>query len=464
MEKDKKIYLFEEMPVSKAVMKLALPTMLSSIVMVLYNLADTWFVGMLNDPIQTAAVTLAGPVLLAFNAVNNLFGVGTSSMMGRALGRKEYDTVKRTSAFGFWASVLSGILFAVLCTVFKPGLMSMLGAASDNIEATADYMFWTVTLGAAPSILNVVMAYLVRTEGSSMHASIGTMSGCLLNIILDPIFVLPWGFNMGAAGAGCATFISNCVACAYFFALLFVKRENTFVCLNPKMAKPRKDIVLGVCIVGIPASIQNLLNVLSMTLLNNFTAAYGSTAVAAMGISHKLYQIPMQVTMGMAQGIMPLVSYNYGSRNYKRARKTVSHTIKIAMIGLVIATVGYYVFADVLVRLFIENAEIVAYGTKFLRAKCIALPFLCLDFIGVNVYQAFGKGHLSLFFAILRKVILEIPLLFILERVYPLYGLAYSQPIGEFILAIAASVVMINMFKRLESEPRPGKALTGADE
>ena len=212
MEDMQKTQLFEKIPVPKAVMKLAVPTIISSLVMVIYNLADTYFVGILNDPVQNAAVTLAAPVLLAFNAVNNLFGVGSSSMMSRALGRKDYDTVRRSSAFGFYCALVSGILFSVFFTLFQTPLLWLLGADSGTAAATGEYLKWTVSFGAAPAILNVVMAYLVRAEGASLHASLGTMSGCLLNIVLDPVFILPWGLNMGAAGAGLATFLSNCVA------------------------------------------------------------------------------------------------------------------------------------------------------------------------------------------------------------------------------------------------------------
>ena len=175
------------MPIPKAVMQLAIPTVISSLVMVIYNLADTYFVGMLNDPIQNAAVTLAAPVLLAFNAINNLFGVGSSSMMSRALGSKDMDTVYKSSAFGFYCALFSGLLFSVLYTVFSAPLLVVLGANAETAQATGGYLMWTVSFGAAPAILNVVMAYLVRAEGASLHASIGTMSGCLLNILLDPI-------------------------------------------------------------------------------------------------------------------------------------------------------------------------------------------------------------------------------------------------------------------------------------
>lgn len=452
MEDQKKIELFERMPVPNAVMKLAVPTILSSLVMVLYNLADTYFVGMLNNPIENAAVALAAPVLLAFNAVNNLFGVGSSSMMSRALGRRDYETVYKSSAFGFYCSIICGIIFSLLCTIFAQPLLSLLGADAETAASTAAYMKWTVTFGAAPAILNVVMAYLVRAEGASLHASLGTMSGCLLNIILDPIFILPWGLNMGAEGAGLATFLSNCVACIYFFVLLWFKRGNTYVSINPKMFRLQKNIVLGIFGVGIPASIQNLLNVTGMTVLNNFTSAFGADAVAAMGIVQKINMVPMQISMGISQGIMPLISYTYASRNIQRMKKTLMFTIKIALGFSIVVAAGYYIGAPNLIRLFMDNPDIVGYGTRFLRGFCLGLPFLCMDFVAVGVFQAAGLGRNALIFAILRKVVLEIPALFILNALFPLYGLAYAQLTAELILATAAVVVLVRLFKKLEKE------------
>lgn len=452
MVDQKKTLLFEQMPIPKAVMKLAVPTVLSSLVMVFYNLADTYFVGMLNDPIENAGVALAAPVLLAFNAINNLFGVGSSSMMSRALGRKDYDTVYRSSAFGFYCSVISGLLFSLLCTILKDPLLSLLGADAQTYAATDGYMFWTVTLGAAPSILNVVMAYMVRAEGASLHASLGTMSGCLLNIILDPIFILPWGFNMGAAGAGLATFVSNCFACLYFFALLFIKRKNTYVCIRPRMFRVRKAVALGIFGVGVPAAIQNLLNVTGMTVLNNFTSAFGADAVAAMGITQKINMVPMNISQGLSQGIMPLISYNYSSGNIPRMKKTLTFTMKIALTFIICMSAIYFFAANTVVNLFMENESIIAYGSRFLRGFCLGLPFLCLDFIAVGVFQAVGMGMKSLVFAILRKIVLEIPALFILNLLFPLYGLAYAQFCAELILAIVAIIVLLRMFRDLDQQ------------
>lgn len=451
MEISEKTKLFESTPIPRAVSVLAIPTVLSSLVMVIYNLADTYFVGMLNDAVQNSAVTLAAPVLLAFNAVNNLFGVGASSMMSRALGRKDEETVRASSSFGFWCALICGIIFSLGYVAFESPLLKLLGADYLTETATAEYLFWTTTCGATPAILNVVLAYLVRAEGSSLHASIGTMSGCLLNIILDPVFIMPWGLGMGAAGAGLATFISNCFACLYFFVLLRARRGKTFVSVDPRRLRMCRNITGGVFAVGVPAAIQNLLNVTGMTVLNNFTSVNGPDAVAAMGIVQKINMVPLYVALGISQGIMPLVSYNYASGNIRRMKQTVSFTMRVSLMFIVMITVCYYFGAEFLTSLFMDNDAVVDCGEKLLRGLCLALPFVCIDFIAVGVFQACGMGTRSLIFAILRKIVLEIPALFILNSLFPLYGLAYAQPVAEVVLAVAAVITLASIFRRISS-------------
>ena len=456
-----KTEIFERMAIPRAVATLAVPTILSSLVTVLYNLADTYFVALLGDPVQNAAVTLAAPVMLAFNAINNLFGVGSSSMMSRALGRKDYERVEKGSTFGIWCAIFCGLIFSIGCTIFKGPLLSLLGADATTSAATDAYMFWTVNIGAAPAILNVVMAYLVRAEGSALHASIGTMSGCLLNIVLDPIFVLPWGLDMGAEGAGLATFLSNCVACGHFFVLLTVRRGRTYVCCDIRKLRFEPSIVREVCMVGIPASIQNLLNVTGITVLNNFTAAYGATVVAAMGIAQKVQQVAFYIANGLSQGIMPLVSYNYASGNITRMKKGFLLAARLAVGGMLGVSVLYWAFAGKLIALFMGDSEIVEIGAMFLRGVALALPCQCLDFLAVAVFQAVGLGRYALLFAVLRKLVLEIPALFVLNILFPLYGLAYAQFAAELCLAIAAVVLLVRLFRQLELE-QEGRAAGAA--
>lgn len=431
-------------------MALSLPTIASSLVMVLYNLADTYFVGMLNDPVQNAAVTLAAPVLLAFNAVNNLFGVGASSMMSRALGRKEYETVRRSSALGFYCALFSAVAFSLGFTAFQAPFLRLLGADSSTAADTAAYLRWTVTWGAVPSILNVVLAYLVRAEGSSLHASIGTMSGCLLNIALDPLFILPWGLGLGAAGAGLATCLSNCAACLYFFALLFFKRGATFVSVSPARLRFEKRVLLGICAVGVPAAIQNLLNVTGMTVLNNFTSAFGSDAVAAMGIAQRIQMVPVQVAFGFGQGVMPLVGYSYAAGDTERFKKTVFFAGRIIAVSMLAVALGCYGLARPLSALFIGTEAVIAYSARFLRAFSFAIPVFSVDFLGVSIFQACGLGRNALIFAILRKIVLEIPALYVLNALFPLYGLPYSQLTAEAVLAVAAVAVLWRLMNRME--------------
>jgi len=454
LEDKKKLYLFEEAPIAKAVVSMCVPTIISSLVMVIYNLADTYFVGMLNNPVQNAAVTLAAPVLLAFNAVNNLFGVGSSSLMSRALGRKEYDTVRRVSAFGFYGAVTGGLMFTLIMLIAKGPVLVLLGTDAGTAEATGAYLHWTVTCGAVPAILNVVMAYMVRSEGSTLHASVGTMSGCLLNIVLDPIFILPWGLDMGAAGAGLATFLSNCAACVYFFVLLAVRGKKTYVCIRPSMFPWDKRIAGGVCAVGIPAAIQNLLNVTGMTVLNNFTSSFGADAVAAMGISQKINMVPMNIAFGVSQGVMPLVGYNYASGNGKRMKEAIWFSGRVSVLFLTAVAACYWFGAGWFVGLFIKNEAIIAYGARFLHGMCLALPFMNLDFLAVGVFQAAGMGRRAFAFAILRKIVMEIPALYILNALFPLYGLAYAQAVTEVILAIAAVFMLRKLFREVENRAK----------
>lgn len=443
--------LFEKTPIPSAVRKLMIPTVLGSLVMVLYSLADTLFVGLLNDKIQSAAVSLAAPALLAFNAVNNLFGVGSSSMMSRALGMKDSDTVCGSASFGFYGSIICGFLLSILCFSFLNPLMTILGALPDTIDATREYMMWAVVFGAIPSILNVVLGYLIRAEGSALHASIGIMSGCFLNMILDPVFILPWGLGMGAAGAGLATFISNCVACGYFFVLLIVRKHKTNIKLHPRYFRPTRQIVVGVCGVGIPASIQNLLNVTGMTVLNNFIKAYGASAVAAVGIAQKIYMVPMLISLGGTQGVMPLIGYSYSAKNGDRFKNCILYLGKLLLPAIVIITLICWIFARPLIGLFIDDHDVVYYGTLFLRGFLSSLPFMMIDFMAVGVFQSIGMGKKSLVFAILRKIVLEIPAIVILNVVFHAGGITYSAMIAEIVLATAGAIQLKKIMTSISS-------------
>ena len=448
----KKIDLFENSSIPLAVAKLSVPAVMSTIVMVIYSLADTYFVGCLKSQTESSAVTLAAPALLAFNAVTNLFGVGGSSLMSRCLGSREYDKVKKTSSFCFYISLGLALLISLSVFIFNTPFLHLLGAEASNIDATRKYVFWTVILGAIPAIGNVILSNIIRSEGESLHASVGVISGCILNIVLDPIFVWPKFIGMGAAGAGCATFVSNLIACIYILGVMFVKRKKLVVTINPKYFRFDGQIIKGVLSVGVPAAIQNLLNVTGTLILNRFTGKYGVAAVTAMGNAHRVNMLPLYLTMGMTQGIMPLISYNYSNGNIKRMKKAILFVLSLSVVIAVALTAVIYAGSEKFIRVLLNDEEVVMHGTVLLREMSLGILFLAVDFMAVAVFQAIGKGIYSLIFAILRKIVLEIPAIVILNMIIPLYGMGYAQVVSEAVLSVAALLMLVKIFKQENKE------------
>ena len=336
---------------------------------------------------------------------------------------------------GFHFDQYIPLIGAIFALSIGCNLISVVGLWSPTADLNTEAA-WAIV------VFVLIMYYKIKTNGILSY----------LKGLLDPIFIMPWGLNMGAAGAGLATFLSNCFACLYFMVLLFVKRGRTYVCIDPRKLSFDSTIVGGVCMVGIPAAIQNLLNVTGMTILNNFTSSYGANAVAAMGIAQKINQVPFYIANGLSQGIMPLISYNYASDNIKRMKHTLTFAAKISVTGLVLVSIAYSFFAGDLITMFMDNPEIVEMGSRFLRGFCLGLPFLCVDFLAVGVFQASGLGRNALVFAILRKIVLEIPALFILNHFFPLYGLAYAQFTAELVLSVAAVIILVKLFGKLELE------------
>lgn len=449
-EKISREELFEKTPVWNAIFALTIPMIISSIVSMVYNLSDTYFVGALNDSVQNAAITLAAPAMTVFYGVTNLFGIGASSLMSRSMGKRDIDTVKRASATGLYLGLGGAILLSAITLIWNRQTLGILGTDAITYQATKDYMFWTVCLGSVPGIMSIMFAYLLRAEGRSMQASIGQMSGCILNIILDPFFILPFGLNLGAAGAGLATFIANCVACIYFLLLLRRERDKTYVCLNPAFITLKSYILTSIFVVGVPGIFQNILNVISMTILNNIVAGYGADVVAAIGIANKINQLPIQIVFGFTQGVMPLIGFNYASKNYPRMKEGIKKTYILTISALMVILVLFNVAGQPIVRLFMDNDAIVKTGAWFLSGFGISLPFLCIDFMVVGISQAFGLGKPALIFSFVRKLALEIPFILLLNKWAGVMGVAYAQCSTEVIMAIIAVFVQMSLLKGLK--------------
>lgn len=439
--------LFEKSPVWTAIFTLTIPMIISSLVAMIYNLSDTFFVGVLNDSVQNAAITLTVPAMTLFYGITNLFGIGASSLMSRSMGQKDFETVKRASATGIYLALIGAIALSAVTLIFNSSTLQLLGTDEITFQATKDYLFWTVCLGSVPGIMSIMFSYLLRAEGRSLQAGIGQISGCLLNIILDPFFILPFGLNLGAAGAGLATFLANCVACTYFLLLICRERGNTYVCIDPAFITFKRYVLSNIFIVGIPGVFQNVLNVMSMTILNNIVAGYGADVVAAVGIANKINQLPIQIVFGFTQGVMPLIGYNFAAENFPRMKETIRKTYVVTLSALLGILVLFNAAGQPIVRFFMDNDEIVRTGAWFLSGFGISLPFMCIDFMVVGITQAFGMGRPALVFSFLRKVFLEIPLILILNAAAGVMGIAYAQCATEIMMAVIALFVQRSILK-----------------
>jgi len=442
--------LFERTPIPKALATLAVPTIVSQLITMIYNLADTYFIGTTDDPNKVAASTVAFVLVFATNCLSNLFGVGGGSLISRLLGEKRDSDAASVAAFSFYGSLLVSAVYSVLVFIFMEPFLRFLGATDNTLGYATDYAFYVVVIGAIPSTLSMTMSHLLRSEGYAKYAGIGLAAGGILNIILDPIFmfvILEPGKEV--AGAAIATLIANCAVLVYFLLIYFVIRHKTVISLSPLKMLPKRHYVGSVFAVGFPSALSAALACLASIMINNLTSGYGEVPLAAMGIVKKIDMLPMNVGMGLCQGMMPLVAYNYASGDYKRMRG-FTDAARIAGIGFsLICIVAFELFAGPLVRVFIGHAETVSLGTRFLRIACLAVPFMIFNFQLSFTFQAMGMGKQSLLLSSLRQGIVNIPLLFLMNWIFGLNGIIWTQLLADLITGIISYSFYLSVYKRL---------------
>ena len=313
--------LFASAPVPRAVAVMAVPTVLSMLVTVVYNMVDTFFVGQTGDANQVAAVSIATPVFLIIMALGNMFGIGGSSAISRFLGAGERGQVKHVSSFCFYGSLAIGVVMVAVLLAGMPLVLSVIGASEATAGFAREYLVW-ISIGAPFILTSNAFSNLVRSEGASRHAMLGMMTGTVVNIVLDPIMIL--GLGWGVAGAAIATVIGNLASLLYY--LLYFWRGKTILSVAPRDFRMR-SVAGAVVAIGLPASVNNLLMSFATIILNNFLASYGDAPVAAMGIATKANMLVVFVQLGLAMGIQPLIGYSYGARNYDRLRSIMKFSM-----------------------------------------------------------------------------------------------------------------------------------------
>lgn len=444
-----KEHLFASAPIGKSVISLAIPTVIAQLITVVYNMADTFFIGQLGDPNQIAAATLAMPIFMLLTAFANLFGIGGASMISRCLGSEEREKAKHTASFCIWAAVIVALCYGVAIILLMDTLLSLLGANKDTSAFCSSYIFWTVSIGAIPTVLNMELAHLIRSEGYSGQASIGVALGGVLNIILDPIFIFL--FKLEITGAAIATMLSNVAATIYFFAFIFKIRKSSTITPSLKYFIMSKGITGEVLSVGLPSFVMTLMSTLSNLTLNKMISDYSNEAVAGMGITKKIDLMAFAIAQGMTQGTLPLIGYNYSSGNHKRLLSALkillTYCLIVAMGGMLLMLFG----ATPIIRCFINDATTVKYGKTFLQIICLACPTTALNFLAITIFQATGKKLKPLILSLLRKGGLDIPLMILFNSLIGVNGIAWATPLADVLALVVSLLLIIPYLKKLLS-------------
>lgn len=442
-------YLFEAMPVPKAVATLAIPTIISQIVTMIYNLADTFFIGQLGNPAMVAAVSLVSPWFNLLTALGNLFGLGGSSLISRMLGNQNHQDIKHVSAFSVWCGAAFTVIFSLLSYLYRTPLLNFLGASADTYPYAESYLFWVVVLGGVPTMVSLTLAHLLRSEGHAKPASAGMMFGGLLNVALDPILIFV--FHMEVTGAAIATAISN-TASVVFFVIQYMRLKNkTSVSLNPKHFTFR--FTWPIFSVGLASALATTLANASNMVMVRLASGYGDIPVAAYGIVKRIDQLPLNISMGLCQGFMPLVGYNFASKNYDRMRRVSTFSWKTALVMSACFVACFAAFAPGILHLFIPEEQTSTLGAQFLRIACLAVPLTSVNFLISYTLQAMGKGIQSAALTFSRQGLLNIPLLILMNATIGLFGMIWTQLVIEAIMLPVSLGLYAHTLKKLRQTP-----------
>ena len=445
--------LFETMHPAKALAIMALPTVASQMILLVYNIADTWFIGKTNNPSMIAASSLALTVYLVAASLANVFGVGGGSLMVRLIGEKRTDDARKVASYSIIASGIAAFVFSLITLFFMTPILKLLGATDMTLLYGRQYLLTTVAIGSVPTVLSMSMPQLLRNAGYAKEAGIGVGIGSLLNILLDPLFmfvILPKGYEV--LGAGIATMLSNVCSFVYFILIFRKVKTESVLKISFKKEKIEKKDLSSLYMVGIPAAISIFLFDLVTIVVNRLIAGYGDHVipVASMGIVLKLERIPVNISLGICLGMVPLIAYNYGAKNYKRMNQVSDLARWIILAFSTICMLVYFYLAEPIVGIFVKDERTVALGVVILMGRCLALPFMMIGYHIVNYMNAINKGKVSFFLAILRHVILIIPIMLLMNHFLGLPGLIRSQLIADFINAGIAFGIFLWMDRKMK--------------
>ena len=444
MESNKSLEVFEKAPAKKAVFQNALPAMAAMLMVLIYNLADTFFIGQTHDDLQVAAVSLATPVFLLFMAVGTIFGIGGTSAISRSLGEGRKEYAKKVCSFCMWSCVGVGLLMSVLFLAFMDQILTLVGASADTWDYAKTYL--TIVSVSGPFVL-IANCYsnVIRAEGESGKAMMGQLLGNLLNIILDPIMILV--FKWDITGAAIATVIGNVVgACYYIFYFL---RGKSALSIKPKDFTCKDKVASSVLAIGIPAALGSLLMSVSNIIMNSQMTKYGDMAVAGVGVAMKVTMMTGMVCIGLGQGVQPLLGYCVGAKKWDRYKSVLRFSLIFAFILSTILTVLCYLFTGQIVSVFLTNADAYGYGVSFSRILLSTSFLFGVFYVLTNALQASGAATESLIVNISRQGLIYIPTMFALGALFHETGLIWAQPVADVLSLLLAIVLYVRRSKKI---------------
>lgn len=436
-----KTYVFEKMPLREAIISQSVPCIMAFVSIILFNLTDLFFVTSLNSAAALAAVGFASSALIGVNFVTNLFGGGSASLISRSEGKKDHLMAVRAGLFAVYGTIAISILYSLLFVFGIDIYFDIVSVSGEAAALTEEYIFYAVILGGMPSALRIVFSFCLRAEGFAKEARNSNIIPCILNFILDPLFIMPQFLDMGVAGAALSTCLTNVAGCIY---CAWVYKTKCGLSFDIRLLHFDFGLARAIIPVGLPGGCQTLFNVVCTSYIYRVAAQYGNEVAAAMGIASQLTMLPQYISMGISQGIVPLVGYNFGAKNFERMRAIVKNAFIIDASAMAVCTVLGIVIANVYIA-FQEPTEYYHCLQIFLNGSFIGILFVTLDFLGIGVMTALGKGKWPLTFAFFRKIVLEIAFIFFLNYLFPKYGIAFSQTATEIVMCAAVLFTLRNV-------------------
>lgn len=440
---DKTIEIFKNAPVPKAVISNIIPSIISMIMVLVYNLADTFFIGQTKNAYMVAAVSIATPAFLIFMAIGMLFGIGGTSLISRMLGEGNEKKAKKISSFCFWTGFAIGIFAIIFILCFLSPICKMIGATNDTMDYTKQYL-QIVSIGIPFLIVSNSFSNIIRAEGKARTAMFGMILGNVLNIVLDPIMIL--GFHWNVAGAAIATVIGN-IASAVFY-LIHLLSKNSMLSIRLSDYQVGNGIAVGIFAIGVPASLNSILMSTSNIVVNNLMRKHGDMAIAGLGVAMKVNMIVVMLLIGLGSGIQPLLGYCFGAKNKKRYMDVLKFSLCLAFGLSLIMTVICYVGAGPLVNAFLDNKDAYAYGMSFARIYIYSGPIMGILFVLINAIQSTGAAIPALILSISRQGLLYLPILYIFHQVFDSAKmLASAQPVTDYLSVLLAFVLFFITYK-----------------